>query len=150
MHVRVLLAPRSPVEKGRRAAELVFEPGPPHVETLDVRLIDTTLKAEGVRILTATDGESAVPLARQEHPTLILLDMDLPGIDGLAVCRMLRAESDRHLRDIPILMLSGIMLEEADLVEAFSAGATDYLTKPFKPTLLRSRVHAWLSRTVTT
>ena len=115
-----------------------------------VRLIDTTLKAEGVRILTATDGESAVPLARQEHPTLILLDMDLPGIDGLAVCRMLRAESDQHLRDIPILMLSGIMLEEADLVEAFSAGATDYLTKPFKPTLLRSRVHAWLSRTVTT
>ena len=107
-------------------------------------------RKKGVRILTATDGESAVPLARQEHPTLILLDMDLPGIDGLAVCRMLRAESDQHLRDIPILMLSGIMLEEADLVEAFSAGATDYLTKPFKPTLLRSRVHAWLSRTVTT
>ena len=70
-------------------------------------------------------------------------------LDGLAVCRMLRAEPDPRLCDVPIVMLTGVKLTEADLVEAFVAGATDYLTKPVKPTLVRSRVRAWLSRTAT-
>jgi CheY-like chemotaxis protein/phosphoribosyl 1,2-cyclic phosphodiesterase len=112
-----------------------------------VMLLKATLQAEEVRIITASDGESAIPLALQEPPNLILLDMDLPGIDGLTVSRLIREHDNPHLRDTPILMLSGIMLEEADLVDAFSAGATDYLSKPFKPTLLRSRVRTWLSRT---
>ena len=98
-------------------------------------------------MLKATNGESALRLARQEHPTLILLDLYLPGIDGLAVCRILRAEPAPHLRNVPIVMLSGVKLHETDLVEAFRAGATDYLTKPVKPTLVRSRVRAWLLRT---
>ena len=112
-------------------------------------LLETTLQAEGVHILTATDGESALTLARQKRPTLILLDVNLPGLDGLAVCRMLRAEPDPRLCEVPIVMLTGVKLTEADLVEAFVAGATDYLTKPVKPTLVRSRVRAWLSRTAT-
>jgi CheY-like chemotaxis protein len=114
-----------------------------------VLLLETELHAEGVRVLKATNGESALMLARQEHPTLILLDMYLPGIDGLAVCRILRAEPDPHLRNVTIVMLTGVKLQETDLVEAFMAGATDYLTKPVKPTLVRSRVRAWLSRTAT-
>ena len=109
-------------------------------------LLRATLQAEEVRILTADDGESAVPLALQNPPNLIVLDMNLPGMDGLSVCKIIRGQSDPRLRDIPILMLSGVMLEEADLVDAFSAGATDYLSKPFKPTLLRSRVRTWLTR----
>lgn len=112
-------------------------------------LLETALRAEGVRVLTASDGESALMLARQERPALLLLDMNLPGLDGLAVCRILRAEPEPHLRDVPIVMLTGVRLTETDLVEAFVAGATDYLTKPVKPTLVRSRVRAWLLRTST-
>jgi len=114
-----------------------------------VQLLEPELHAEGVRVLKATNGESALMLARHEHPTLILLDMYLPGIDGLAVCRILRAEPDPHLRHVPIVMLTGVKLQETDLVEAFMAGATDYLTKSVKPTLVRSRVRAWLLRTAT-
>jgi DNA-binding response OmpR family regulator len=112
-----------------------------------VGLLETELHAEGVRVLKATTGESALRLARQEHPTLILLDLYLPRIDGLAVCRILRADPGPHLRHVPIVMLTGVKLHETDLVEAFRAGATDYLTKPVKPTLVRSRVRAWLLRT---
>ena len=114
-----------------------------------VLLIENTLKAEGVRVLTATDGETALRLARQEHPAMILLDNILPGLDGLGVCRILRAEADPRLCDMPIVMLTGEKLLETDLVEAFAAGMTDYLTKPIKPTLLRARIRAWLLRTST-
>ena len=98
-------------------------------------------------MLTATNGEAALTCVHQERPSLILLDMHLPRLDGLAVCRTLRAEPDPRLCDIPIVMLTGVMLHEADLVEAFAAGATDYLTKPVKPTLVRSRVRTCLQRT---
>jgi CheY-like chemotaxis protein len=118
-------------------------------DPLMVHLLQATLRAEGVSILTATDGEAALRLARQEHPSLILLDMILPGIDGLGVCQALRAETDPRLCDVPIVMLTGEKLQETDLATAFAAGVTDYLTKPIKPTLLRTRVRAWLLRTST-
>jgi CheY-like chemotaxis protein len=111
------------------------------------RLLQITLQDEGVQVLTANDGESALQLVRQRRPALMLLDMILPGMNGLEVCRALRAESDPHLYDLPIIMLTGTMLQERDLVEAFASGVTDYLAKPFKPTLIRSRVRAWLLRT---
>jgi DNA-binding response OmpR family regulator len=63
------------------------------------------------------------------------------------VCKTLRDENDPRLRDIPILILTGLKLTEADLIDAFVAGATDYLTKPIKPTMVRSRVRGWLLRT---
>jgi CheY-like chemotaxis protein/phosphoribosyl 1,2-cyclic phosphodiesterase len=116
-------------------------------DPLIINLLQSTLEDEGVQVLTAGDGESALQLARQRRPTLLLLDMVLPGISGLEVCRTLRAESDAHLRDMPIVMLTGMMLQEEDLVEAFTAGVTDYLVKPVKATLIRSRVRAWLLRT---
>ena len=114
-----------------------------------VLVLEPELHAEGVRVLTATTGEAALRLARQAHPTLILLDLSLPDIDGLTVCRVLRADPDPHLRQVPIVMLTGVKLRETDLAEAFRAGATDYLTKPVKPNLVRSRVRAWLLRTAT-
>ena len=109
-------------------------------------LIRATLGREKVRLLTASDGESALRIARSERPTLIVLDLNLTGRDGLDVCRSLRADGDEHLRNLPILVLTGTRLDEANVVEAFVAGATDFLVKPIKPTLLRSRVRGWLLR----
>ncbi len=109
-------------------------------------LIHTTLRADGIRSQTAGDGETALKHARASRPDLILLDMQIPPPDGLTVCRQLRQESDPALRNVPILILTGTKLSEDDVVAAFRAGASDYLAKPFKPTLLRSRVRGWLLR----
>lgn len=111
-----------------------------------VQLLDLALRADGAHVVKALDGESALALARRERPTLVLLDMNLPELDGLGVCRALRSEPDRRLRDAPILMLTGEKLKDTDLLEAFQAGATDYMTKPIKPTLVRARVRRWLLR----
>ena len=100
-----------------------------------------------MRLLLAADGESALRLAAKERPSLLLLDISIPVLSGLEVCRRLRAERDPWLRDLPILVLTGTALGEDSLLEAFRAGATDYLTKPVKPTLVRSRVAGWLLRT---
>jgi two-component system alkaline phosphatase synthesis response regulator PhoP len=112
-----------------------------------VLLLETTLRADGIRVITAEDGETALKLVREKRPSLVLLDMQLPGVDGMKVCNTLRDETDPGLRDIPILILTGLKLTEADLIDAFVAGATDYLTKPIKPTMVRSRVRGWLLRT---
>ena len=112
-----------------------------------VNFLSTKLKASGYDVLTAGDGASALEIARRDHPTLILLDMELPGTRGLDVCRTLRGDPDPALCDVPIVILTGARLKETDLVQAFSYGATDYLTKPVKPTLVRSRVRGWLLRT---
>jgi CheY-like chemotaxis protein/glyoxylase-like metal-dependent hydrolase (beta-lactamase superfamily II) len=111
-----------------------------------VRVLQSALRAEGMRVLTAGDASSALAAARGDAPSLILLDMNLPDAGGLDVCRTLRGELDPKLRDVPIVILTGARLKESDLVEAFVAGATDYLTKPIKPTLVRSRVRGWLLR----
>jgi len=112
-----------------------------------VLLLETTLRADGIRVITALDGETALKQVREKRPSLVLLDMQLPGVDGMKVCNTLRDETDPGLRDIPILILTGLKLTEADLIDAFVAGATDYLTKPIKPTMVRSRVRGWLLRT---
>jgi CheY-like chemotaxis protein/phosphoribosyl 1,2-cyclic phosphodiesterase len=111
-----------------------------------LELLRAALDDEHVRLLAATDGEEALRIARAERPTLIVLDLHLPRLDGLAVCRGLRADGDQRLRDLPILVLTGTRLDERNVVEAFVAGATDFLAKPIKPTLLRSRVRGWLLR----
>lgn len=111
-----------------------------------VDTIRTALTPEGYRLLAAQDGDAALQIARAEHPTLILLDWRLPKRDGLEVCRILRAESDPLLRDVPVVLLTAQTRPE-DIAAAFAAGATDYLTKPFKPTYVRSRVRGWLLRT---
>jgi DNA-binding response OmpR family regulator len=111
-----------------------------------ILLLEATLRADGIRVLKAEDAAKALQLVREARPTLMILDMKLPDSDGMNVCKTLRAEIDPVLRDIPILILTGRKLTEADLVEAFVAGATDYLTKPIKPTLVRSRVRSWLLR----
>jgi DNA-binding response OmpR family regulator len=111
-----------------------------------VALLEAALRSEGVRVLTASDGDAAVELARARRPSLLLLDLQLPGCHGLDVCRALRSDPDPSLSDLPVLILTGSKLDGADLTEAFRAGATDFLTKPVKPTLVRSRVRGWLLR----
>jgi CheY-like chemotaxis protein len=128
------------VEVARRPKVLLVDDEP------DVlHLLSLTLRPEGFDLLTASDGDAALRLARTERPDLIMLDWNLPGLDGLAVCRALRAESDPRLRDVPIVLLTAQATTQ-DMQEGFAAGVTDFLTKPFKPPHLRTRVRAWLLR----
>ena len=110
-----------------------------------VRVLTMTLRSEGFRLLTASDGDAALTIARVERPNLLLLDWNMPGRDGLEVCRALRAEDDLGLRQVPIVLLTAQAREE-DTAAGFAAGVTDYITKPFKPAHVRARVHAWLMR----
>src|SRR5262249_3177231 len=110
-----------------------------------VGLLLATLRPEGLRLLPAHDGETALALARTERPALILLDWMMPGRTGLEVCRALRAEADPQLRQVPVVLLTS-RVEGEDIAAGFAAGATDYRTKPFKPSDVRSRVRSWLLR----
>jgi DNA-binding response OmpR family regulator len=110
-----------------------------------VSVLMRALQNEGLRLLSAEDGQSALDIARAERPDLILLDWILPVRDGLEVCRTLRAERDPKLRDIPIVLITG-QTEPEHIAAGFGAGATDYLTKPFKVAHVRSRVRGWLLR----
>lgn len=110
-----------------------------------VRLLRMALRPEGFRLLSANDGETALQLARAERPSLILMDWNMPGYDGLEVCRALRAELDPQLRDVPVVLLTAQSGEE-NIAIGFAAGITDYLTKPFYPSYVRSRVREWLLR----
>jgi DNA-binding response OmpR family regulator len=98
------------------------------------------LESEGYRVLVAFDGPQALETAGQEHPDLVVLDLMLPGMDGLEVCRELQRE-----RWVPVLMLTA-KTEEADKVAGFAVGADDYLTKPFSLRELAVRVRAILRR----
>jgi CheY-like chemotaxis protein len=110
-----------------------------------VGLLTAALRPEGFRLLSAGDGETGLALARAERPALILLDWMMPGRTGLEVCRALRAEADLQLRQAPVVLLTS-RAEREDIAAGFAAGATDYLTKPFKPSYVRSRVRGWLLR----
>jgi DNA-binding response OmpR family regulator len=99
------------------------------------------LRAEGFAVDLAYDGPSAVAEARRRRPDLVVLDIMLPGFDGLEVCRRIQAE-----RPVPVLMLTA-RGDENDLLVGLAVGADDYLTKPFSMRELAARVHALL-RTV--
>ena len=105
-----------------------------------VTIVSSYLEREGFEVLAAHDGERAVELARSERPDVIVLDLMLPGIDGLEACRQIRGFSDAY-----ILMLTA-KAEEADKIAGLSTGADDYLTKPFSPGELVARVRAMLRR----
>ncbi len=108
----------------------------PHIR----RLISELLVAEGYRILTAEDGEEAMRVSRDEHPDLIILDIIMPKVDGMEVCRRLRDETAA-----PILFLTA-KDDITDLVSGLAIGGDDYITKPFKGAELVARVKAALRR----
>jgi two-component system, OmpR family, alkaline phosphatase synthesis response regulator PhoP len=105
-----------------------------------VRLARDYLENSGFRVLPASDGVSALAMARREKPDLIVLDLMLPQMDGLDVCRALRRESD-----VPIIMLTA-RSEETDRLIGLELGADDYISKPFSPRELVARVRTVLRR----
>ncbi len=105
-----------------------------------VKLATDYLKKNNFRVVQAADGNQGLMLARQQNPDLIVLDLNLPGMDGLDVCRTLRRESD-----VPIIMLTA-RIEETDRLIGLELGADDYITKPFSPRELVARVRTVLRR----
>jgi DNA-binding response OmpR family regulator len=115
---------------------LVVDDEPTLVATLKYNL-----EREGYRVVAAGDGEKAINLARSERPDLMILDLMLPAVDGLEVCRILRREMS-----LPILMLTA-RAGEVDKVVGLEIGADDYVTKPFSTRELLARIRALLRRT---
>ena len=105
-----------------------------------VKLAQDYLERSGFRVVTAADGSDALAVAREARPDLVVLDLNLPGMDGLDVCRSLRRHSD-----VPVIMLTA-RVEETDRLIGLELGADDYITKPFSPRELVARVRAVLRR----
>jgi two-component system, OmpR family, alkaline phosphatase synthesis response regulator PhoP len=105
-----------------------------------VELVKLYLNRDGYRVITAYNGNDALQMARETHPDLIVLDLMLPGISGLDVCRTLRVESE-----VPIIMLTALTTDD-DRLAGLNLGADDYVTKPFSPRELAARVRAVLRR----
>jgi len=108
-----------------------------------IELIKYNLKNEGYGILTAMTGEEAIKIAKHSRPDLVVLDLMLPGIDGLEVTRYLKKNDDTM--DIPIVMVTA-KGEESDIVAGLELGANDYISKPFSPRELTARIRAILRR----
>ena len=103
-------------------------------------MVGIVLRAKGFDVVTTPDGASALESIEHLAPDVVLLDLMLPGIDGIEVCRRLRRDSD-----VPIIMLTA-RSDTADVVEGLEAGADDYLTKPFEPEELVARIKARVRR----
>ena len=110
-----------------------------------LELVRFNLAREGYHVLSTTSGEKAIEITRRELPDLIVLDLMLPGIDGLDVARALRSHSETS--GVPIVMLTA-KGAESDVVTGLELGADDYITKPFSPRILVARIRAVLRRKV--
>jgi two-component system alkaline phosphatase synthesis response regulator PhoP len=108
-----------------------------------VAIVRDYLERGGFRVVTAGDGDTALRLARQERPNLMVLDLMLPGIDGLDIIRVMRSDPALHL--MSVIMLTA-RVDEADRLVGLELGADDYVTKPFSPRELVARVRAVLRR----
>ena len=108
-----------------------------------LQLLEYNLQKEGYRTLSATTGEEGLHLARAERPEVILLDLMLPGVDGMDVCKALRA--DPKTRESIVIMVTA-RNEEADIVTGLELGADDYIAKPFSPRVLLARVKVALRK----
>lgn len=105
-----------------------------------VRLVRAYLERAGFSVVTASEGRQALAVFRLERPNLVILDLNLPGMDGLDVCRVLRRDSD-----VPIIMLTA-RIEETDRLIGLELGADDYIVKPFSPREVVARARAVLRR----
>jgi DNA-binding response OmpR family regulator len=108
-----------------------------------LEVLQYNLRREGYLVVSSRDGEEGLEQARRENPDLVLLDLMLPGLDGLEVCR--RLQSDPVTSNVPIVMVTA-KGEESDIVLGLQLGADDYVTKPFSPKELLARVKAVLRR----
>ena len=105
-----------------------------------VKLVRAYLEQAGFAVVTAAEGQEALAVFRHEYPNLVILDLNLPGMDGLDVCRALRRTSD-----VPIIMLTA-RIEETDRLIGLELGADDYVVKPFSPREIVARTRAVLRR----
>jgi two-component system alkaline phosphatase synthesis response regulator PhoP len=105
-----------------------------------VKLVRAYLEQAGFSVVTAAEGQEALAVFRHEYPNLVILDLNLPGMDGLDVCRALRRTSD-----VPIIMLTA-RIEETDRLIGLELGADDYVVKPFSPREIVARTRAVLRR----
>jgi DNA-binding response OmpR family regulator len=108
-------------------------------------LVELYLRKEGFRVLKAGTGEDGLAAAKRERPRLVVLDVGLPGIDGLEVCRRLRADAVNEMASVPVIFLTA-RDSEIDRILGLEMGGDDYLTKPFSPRELVARVKAILRR----
>ncbi len=120
----------------------------PHVLVVDddpvvADLVAFRLQRLGLEVTVESDGESGLAAARRLRPDLVVLDWLMPRIDGLEVCRALRADADPALARTPVLLLTA-KSQDPDLERGFAAGATDFIAKPFSTRELVSRVTAAL------
>ncbi len=106
-------------------------------------LVQFNLAKDGFKVVCRSTGESGLKSIEKQLPDLVLLDLMLPGVDGLAVCRRLR--SDEQTQDVPIIMLTA-KGTESDIVAGLEIGADDYITKPFSPRILAARIRTVLRR----
>lgn len=106
-------------------------------------MITYNLRREGYHVREATSGESALASIKSQQPDLVLLDLMLPGLDGLEICR--RLKKDPRTEHIPIIMLTA-RGDETDVVTGLELGADDYITKPFSPKVLAARLRSVLRR----
>jgi DNA-binding response OmpR family regulator len=106
------------------------------------RLVEQILRTEGFAVLCAADGDAVLPTVRAHQPDVLVLDLKMPRVSGLDALRSLRSARE----GVPVVMLTG-MCDEEWVLNAFEAGADDYLTKPFSPRVLVARVRAVLRRT---
>ncbi len=106
-------------------------------------LIEMNLEREGYKVKCVENGEDCIKAAREKLPDLIILDLMLPGMDGLDVCRIIK--NDSKTRHIPVIMLTA-KGEESDVITGLEMGADDYMTKPFSPKVLIARVKAVLRK----
>ena len=108
-----------------------------------IKMLEYNLGKEGFKTLSARDGEHALDMARGAHPDLVILDLMLPGMDGLEVCKNLKR--DTKTASIPVIMLTA-KSQESDKIVGLELGADDYMTKPFSPRELIARIKAVLRR----
>jgi CheY-like chemotaxis protein len=107
------------------------------------KVLETALRRDGYEVLRARSGAEAVAMAQQQQVDLVLLDIEMPQMDGFTICRTLRAEPQTE--GVPIVMLTA-RTEEENIMRGFDGGATDYITKPFAVSQVRARVRSWLTR----
>jgi len=108
-----------------------------------IKMLEYNLKKEGFKVLSVRGGEDALGLVNSDRPDLIILDLMLPGMDGLEVCKTLKG--DAKTASIPVIMLTA-KSQESDKIVGLELGADDYMTKPFSPRELIARIKAVLRR----
>lgn len=107
-------------------------------------IVKRYLTANGFTVVMTDNGSEALLLIRESRPDLVLLDVEMPGLDGFSVCRVLK--KDTASRQTPVIMMSGNMTQERDFIQGFEGGADDYINKPLSLPVLVARIQAVLRR----